>query len=319
MRIEAGLACLLVLAGCAGKPSHPDAFAFAVMGDTQYNADEERTFTEMMRRVDRDDLAFVVHVGDILGAAHTCSDEVYARRRAEYDASVHPFIYVPGDNEWVDCRRRDRGGHDPLERLARLRDVFFPDRWSLGRKRIDLIAQSGCVERGLEAACACTAPPENRFWSRAGVRFVTLNVAGTQNNRGRGKAGDDDANCRDEANRRWLEQAVSASERSETRALVIVMHANPWDFGAAPYRDLVRQIAAAARRLRNKPVLLVHGDTHIQRVDTPFADSLGNTIVNLTRLETFGSPFMGWVRVTVDPDDPGVFRFEPKLYKVVAP
>lgn len=317
MRAELVLAGALLVAGCAAKPTHPDAFAFAVMGDTQYNAEEERVFEDMLRAVDREDLAFVIHVGDILGAAHTCSDEIYARRRAGYDASAHPFIYVPGDNEWVDCRNRRRGGHDPLERLAKLRSEFFAEGRSLGRRRIDTLAQRHCVERAGDR-CTCEALPENRFWSHRGVRFVTLNVAGSQDNRGRERAWDEEARCREEANRQWLEQAVRASERSETRALVIVMHANPWDFGPAPYRALVGRIAEAARRVR-KPTLLVHGDTHIQRVDTPFADGFGHPIANLTRLETFGSPFHGWVTVTVDPDDPMVFGFRPRLYKLVAP
>jgi len=32
-----------------------------------------------------------------------------------------------------------------------------------------------------------------------------------------------------------------------------------------------------------------------------------------------GSPFVGWVKVSVDPGDPEVFRFEPTLWKVVPP
>lgn len=317
MRIRALLGAVLLASGCAVQAPHPDAFTFAVMGDTQYNEAEEAEFTRMMRRIDGADLAFVVHVGDFVGGTQRCSDEMFARRRAEYDASAHPFLYVPGDNEWVDCRAPERGGHDPLERLARLRELFFADRFSLGRRRIETFVQSQCVTPAL-GGCACGPLPENRFWTRAGVRFVTLNVAGSQNNRGRDKAWEEDAGCRDEANRQWLAQAVNASARSETRALVIVFHANPWDFGARPYRALVRQLADAARTLR-KPVLVVHGDTHIQRVDTPFADSLGNTILNLTRLETYGSPFLGWIEVDVDPDDPQVFRFRPKLQRLVGP
>jgi hypothetical protein len=30
-------------------------------------------------------------------------------------------------------------------------------------------------------------------------------------------------------------------------------------------------------------------------------------------VETFGSPEMHWVRVTVDPGDPGLFRFQPEI------
>ena len=307
----------LLLCGCvSAPPSHPDAFAFAVMGDTQYNAAEEASFAAMMARVDREDLAFVVHVGDF-ASGDDCSDELYRRRRAEYDASAHPFIYTPGDNEWIDCRRAREGNRDPVERIARLREIFFPDRQSLGRRKIELLAQDRCIEPG-PAGCRCPAHPENRFWMRSGVRFVTLNVAGSENNTGFDRARDAEARCRNEANALWLEQAVRLSERSETRALVILVQANPWHSQRRAYDGLLRQVQESARRVR-KPVLFVHGDTHNQRVDTPFVDTLGNPIHNLVRLETFGSPFIGWIKVTVDPDDPQVFRFDPRLHAIVTP
>lgn len=309
------LAALLaaVLAGCAGKPTHPDAFSFAVLGDTPYSEAEGVRYLEMLRKIDAEPLAFVVHVGDFKGGER-CSDELYAKRRAEFDASTHAFIYTPGDNEWTDCRRPYMGSMDPLERLAKLRQVFFADRRSLGRNSIELAAQDRC----LDAACACPAYPENRFWTRAGVRFVTLHIVGSDNNVGFDAASDAEAKCREDANARWLEQAVRASERSQTRALVIAIQANPWSSRKPVYNAFLTQVREAARRLR-KPVLLIHGDTHSQRVDQPFRDSLGNAVIGITRLETFGSPFVGWVKVTVDPDDPEVFTFEPRLHAFVPP
>jgi hypothetical protein len=247
----------------------------------------------------------VIHVGDIKNGSDDCSDALYAKRKAEFDASAHPFIYTPGDNEWTDCRR---GGKDPIERLARLRQVFFADRRSLGRERIETWAQDRCADD----ACRCPAHPENRFWTRAGVRFVTLNIPGSNNNMGFDAANDAEAACRNEANARWLEQAVHASERSQTRALVIAIQADPWAPKKPVYEPFLHQVRDAARRLR-KPVLLVHGDSHLLTIDTPFRDSMGNTIDNITRLETYGSPFVGWVKVTVDPDDPEVFSFSPQL------
>jgi hypothetical protein len=310
------LAAALLVAACASAPRHPEAFSFAVLGDVPYADAEEKPYLAMLERISQEPLAFTVHVGDFKGTG-ACSDALYAKRKAQFDASAHPFIYTPGDNEWTDCRRKHMGGADPIERLARLREVFFADRWSLGRKRIEMLAQDKCVETRA-AACDCPALPENRFWSRAGVRFVTLNIPGSDNNVGYDAANDEEARCRDEGNRQWLEQAVRASERSQTRALVVFIQANPWDTKKKVYDPFLRQLQEAARRLR-KPVLLVHGDTHTQRVDTPFLDGLGNPVLNMTRMETYGSPFVGWVKVTVDPDDPQVFGFEPKLQALVPP
>jgi hypothetical protein len=253
----------------------------------------------------------VIHVGDMLGHHVPCSEEIYQRRKAEFDASAHPFIYTPGDNEWTDCGPR---GKDAIPQLARLREVFFATRQSLGRSRIELSAQDRCADE----ACACPAHPENRFWTRAGVRFVTLNFPGSENNTGKDAANDAEAACRNQANAAWLEQAVRASEQSQTRALVIAIQADPWRSRKGSYEPFLAGVRDAARRLK-KPVLLVHGDTHLLITDTPFKDVLGNTMERITRLETYGSPFVGWVKVAVDPDDPEIFTFEPHLVKLVLP
>jgi hypothetical protein len=37
-------------------------------------------------------------------------------------------------------------------------------------------------------------------------------------------------------------------------------------------------------------------------------------IANFTRVETFGYPYMGWVKVIIDSEDPALFRFEARSY-----
>src|SRR5262249_4116198 len=147
--------------------------------------------------------------------------ELYSRRRAEFDASEHPFIYTPGDNEWTDCRRNKTGHRDSLERLAHLREVFFTAPQSLGRNRIATDMQSS-------AAPGCTAYPENRAWTHGGVRFVTLNIPGSHNNVGFDAASDAEARCRNDANARWLDRSVALVESAGLRALVVAIQANPW-------------------------------------------------------------------------------------------
>ena len=125
-------AAALLAAACAAPPRSPDAFAFGVMGDAPYSEREEAAFAAMLPAVDAEPLAFVVHVGDIKSGATACNDALYARRKAQFDASAHPFIYTPGDNEWTDCRYGRAPDNDPIERLARLREVFFTSPTSLG-------------------------------------------------------------------------------------------------------------------------------------------------------------------------------------------
>src|SRR5687767_8499136 len=137
----AGVAIAVLLAGCAARAPSPDAFTFAVFGDLAYSEHEEKLYFETMRRIDAAAPAFSVHVGDFKGGG-PCSDALYARRRAEFDASAVPLVYIPGDNEWTDCRSSRMGSMDPIERLGRLRTVFFADEWSLGRKRMATGAQA---------------------------------------------------------------------------------------------------------------------------------------------------------------------------------
>jgi hypothetical protein len=312
-RLLAPVALALALAGCASKPPHPDSFSFAVMGDTPYHDGEAGDFDSMVAKMGAEPLAFAVHVGDFkAGGDSPCTDELFADRRARLDASRHALVFTPGDNDWTDCRRESNGRMDPLERLAKLRAMFFADGWSLGQARLPLARQETCAERsGVD--CVCPALPENRLWTRAGVVFATVHVVGSNDNRGFDARNDEEQRCRAAANREWVERAIRLAESPDRRALVLFTHVNPWEKSRdRVYDGLLAQVAAGARRL-GKPLLFVHGDTHTFRFDRPFRDSLGNPVDNAMRLETFGSALVGWVRVTADPNDPKFFRVDQRL------
>ena len=88
------------------------------------------------------------------------------------------------------------------------------------------------------------------------------------------------------------------------------LFARTWMY-AACLDQLARPGDAFPTRIGDKPVLLVHGDTHWQRVDKPLRNPAnGKRLANFTRAETFGYPFMGWVKVFIEPDRPALFRFE---------
>ena len=310
-------AAALVLVQCAAVPPATERFAFAVMGDVPYNAGEEAKFVAMVDALGREALEFVVHVGDFRGDPEPCTDELFERRRAQLDRSAHPLVYTPGDNEWVDCPGARRGSVDPLERLAALRRLFFAGDTTLGRRRFATEAQRECV-RGTESACDCPRYVENRAWTLKRVRFVTLHYAGQDNNVGRGESGDAEARCRNEANRRWLERAFADARAPGIAALVVITQANPWFTPNDAFAPFIAQLAEGAAGLR-RPVLLVHGDTHMYRVDNPFRDSLGFPLPYFTRLETYGSPFVGWAWVGVDPASAEPFRFDSRLFAFVPP
>jgi flavin-binding protein dodecin len=253
----------------------------------------------------------VVHVGDIMaGGGTNCADGIYADRKRRFDASRHPFVLTPGDNDWTDCRRESNGRRDPLERLAKVREVFFADAFSLGRTRMPLAVQEACAEQA-RTGCTCPALPENRLWTMGKVVFATIHVVGSNDNRGFDAANDAEQRCREAANLAWLERAFRLAATEGMRGLVIATQMNPVaDYAGKVYDPLKARLAAEAKRLA-RPVLFVHGESHTYRFDRPFRDEAGSRVGNIRRLETFGSPQVGWVRVTVDPNDADLFRADP--------
>ena len=75
-------------------------------------------------------------------------------------------------------------GGDPLERLAKLRTVFFPGDHTLGQRTFSLTRQS----QGADPTFAKYR--ENVRWDLGGVTFVTLHVTGSNNGLGRTPEGD---------------------------------------------------------------------------------------------------------------------------------
>jgi hypothetical protein len=278
----ASAALWLALSGGTGAAD----FTFAAFGDTPYTRDEEERFPGLIAEMNREDLAFVVHIGDFKSAWTVCTDELFRQRREWFDVFRHPFVFVPGDNEWTDCRRIAGGRYDPLERLGKLRELFFSGDESLGQRRLKL-------ERQLPAY------PEHARWRHGGVLFVTLNVPGPDNN-ARSMPGE--FRRRSAAINEWLGKSFGLARANRLRAVVVLMQANPWASPTNRYYGFREMHAALARQTREftGEVLLVHGDTHRYRIDQPLSDpASGAPLANFTRIEVFGYPTMNWVRIRV--------------------
>jgi len=270
-------------------------FTFAAFGDTPYTPDEEARFPGLIAEINREDLAFVVHVGDFKAARAFCTDELFLQRREWFNVFRHPFVFVPGDNEWTDCRRIAGGRYDPLERLGKLRELFSSGDESLGQRRMRL-------ERQLPDY------PEHARWQLRDALFVTLNVPGPDNN---ARLMPEEFRRRSVAINEWLGRSFGLARANGTRAVVVLMQANPWAAPANRYYGFRELHAALARQAREftGEVLLVHGDTHRYRVDQPLRDpASGEVLANFTRVEVFGYPTMNWVRIRVS-EEAGRIRF----------
>ena len=308
-----GLTVMLALYAAHALASTEESFSFGVLGDIPYSDYEVLQMRDLIDDMSSKDLAFIVHIGDIKNGDAPCTDAIFSNRKNEFERAVHPFIYVPGDNEWTDCHRRPAGGYDPLERLQKLRSIYFVGDYSLGKKRLRLERQS--------ASLGYSKYRENVRWETHRVMFVALNVPGSNNN-WRNDGNNDEFFARLAANSTWLTESFKHARTNGLKGLVILIQADP-EFGALGdiktllrrdgYRELKDQLASELSRFR-EPVLLVHGDSHRYRFDR-IELWKGDQAVNLMRLETFGSPQNGWVRVTVASQADSRFSVEPHPHR----
>ena len=298
------------------------AGSFALIGDMPYSVPEIDTARAIVAEIGRDNsIAFIVHDGDIKSGGESCEDARLIARRDDFNASRHPFVLVPGDNEWTDCHRRSNGGFDPEERLAKLRELFAAGDESLGQRRMPVTRQ-GAVQPEFAAW------RENVRWEFEETLIVGMNLPGSNNNwKLPGDRGGDNREftARLAANTAWLTGAFRLAREKNLKALMVVVQANPdfegveaAKFKSRPgfrdgYAEFRAQLVAGAKAF-GKPVVIVHGDTHSLQINKPVKDETGAPVPNITRLETFGSPFLGWVKVTVDPADPEVFKLDPRRF-----
>lgn len=299
----------------------PQGLTFALIGDLGYYPQHEPWLANLYADLSKDRaLSFVAHLGDLSRPVHACTEETLQRRLAQFNALPHAVIYTPGDNDWTDCHDKEgvKGG-DPIAALARLRTMFFAGETSLGERKLPLTRQSQSPDLAQFR--------ENVRWDMGGVTFVTLHVTGSNNNLGRTPNADAEFKERNAANLVWLRQAFAHARANSSQAVMILQQANIFEnlpplggaiqnpSGFFDIRDAVEKETIAF----GKPVILAHGDSHFFRIDNPLwqrppRGQPGTPAVeNFQRVETFGTPNHHWLHVTVDPKDPNVFTFRPRI------
>ncbi|MGD9952995.1 MAG: hypothetical protein AB7S87_10495 [Burkholderiales bacterium] len=336
MNIGKGLAALAaasLLGACAALPSGASGgrFDFGVIGDMPYTRAQEAEYARVIAELNARELAFVAHVGDMMFdprpyernpdlARMPATDENYAYVLGTFQTIRHPLVMTPGDNDWSDVVQYKKTKMDPLERLAKLRSMFYPKGKSLGQRAMPVESQA--------------APyVENLTWAVQGLRFVTVHTVGSDDN---ARTSMEEHKAREAANIAWLKKAFAAAKAEGSPGLVIITQANPgfenrWTASyasryvrgvrgakapkepeASPYDGILDALIEEMQGYA-KPVLYVHGDTHIYRTGKPLMNPKTKRFFeNLTRLETFGWPDSGWVRVTVNPANPQLFEIHPE-------
>jgi hypothetical protein len=325
--IAAAATAALAVAHSAG-PGRDDrnggSYAIGLWGDLPYN-DEQKTVgvPNLIADMNSQRLAFTAHDGDLKAGSGPCPDSLYTDAKAMFDTLEAPAVFTPGDNDWTDCDRNP--GVSSSERLDFERKVLFSTPFTLGRHRMRQEVQD--------------APyVENRRWTLGGVTYATLNVQGSCNNLCDVAPDPAEYAARNSADIAWLHATFAAARARRSAAVMIIWQADPgWDATdgtRAPVRDAktlaetdgqpdgYHDILAALRDETlafQRPVAVVHGDSHYFRIDKPLLDAQGRRLENFTRVETFGDHQengdndVHWLRVDVDPRSREVFSFQPQI------
>ncbi len=290
--------CLVATAFCFFTSASAQSFSFAAIGDVPYGPLSE--LTAVTDTLNKNKLAFTIHVGDIKSGSSVCSDEIYLAVREQFERFSQPLIYTPGDNEWTDCHRMSNGSYDPLERLEKVRGIFFSNKNSLGKKPLTLQVQSDDARYMLFM--------ENRRWHQNKFSFATLHIVGSNNNLQPDLPSSIEFNLRNEANIAWMRETFAKAQARGDLGVVFAMQADTFYAGgkeadSTGFKSWLTAFQEEVQRW-NKPVLLIQGDTHVLKVDHPVTTADGARLEQVTRVVVQGALQKNIVIVDVRADQP---------------
>jgi hypothetical protein len=321
------------------EPVGPTKMSIALIGDMPYDATGASQTPSVIKQINKaKDVAFVLFDGDTMsGKIDQCSDANYARIKSDFfDKFKKPIFYSVGDNEWVDCDRAVKGGYNTLDRLALVRKTYFGSNGtyiSLGQGKL---AKTQILHDA--------DYPELQMFTYNGITVIIPHVPGSANNAAVAKpafatyndtASDGDAvefAARDAANVLWINKGFEKAIADKSNGVIVVVQANmDWEGYARDAKS--PQYTAAFDRTKltlltntlnfKKPVLLQNGDEHWYQVDMPMNETAGKLVEKdkgslveyFTRVQTFGSAWNHWVELVVDPSDPNLWSFHPRIIK----
>ncbi|MGV0034729.1 MAG: metallophosphoesterase [Candidatus Azotimanducaceae bacterium WSBS_2022_MAG_OTU7] len=300
------LISVFLLVGCQHS-----ATQFALIGDSPYVEENLPKYQRMIERINETpDIDWVVHLGDMKSGSSNCRDEDLLRLyllNKQFDA---PLVLTPGDNDWFDCKREVAGGWGRLDRLDKLREIFYREPPAL-----PLVSQGG---RGRFGDFI-----ENVYWQDAGVVFAAVHLTGISGTEG----GLDLHNDIQDAAIEWLDEVFEVAGQSGAAGVFLATQADIYPFSGEPswmatvcpvclgvrlhYEKFHEALLKHTREFEN-PILLAVGDTHIFRVDKPLYDG-GELVEHFTRVEGFGEDTIHWVRIVVRPETSQVFEIHQEI------
>jgi hypothetical protein len=283
---------LLLMAPAQAAPSE---FSFGVLAHPFKAGSDESLLRSEIAASDADNLAFVVANG-IKSEEEPCSDNLYARRKKILNNAQNGLVLSLAASDWADCKT-DSGRSAAVERLNRLRDVFFADEFSFGASRIPLLRQSSSPK--------FRSYGENAHWEINGILFATINLPANNNNYLAAAGRNSEFEDRTIANRDWLQRITVYAKLKKFRGIVLFCDGNPLAPPAERnnrrdgYLEIRRQLLASSRKFSGK-ILIIHSSPRrvapIAGGEINWHGSIGDIGVDT-----------GWIKVSVSPSRPSLF------------
>lgn len=204
-------ACVLALAAALFSPAHAaDTHRFGFIGHSLSRGGEKQ-LRQALKESSEPSLAFVVIAG-IKNDKEGCTDRLYEERRDLIDEARRPIIVALAGSDWTECKN-SAGKSNAIERLNRMRELYFGEPASLGEKKLAVTRQSTSPRFRSYA--------ENSHWNIGKVLYATLNLPAA-NNHFRPEAGrNNEFEDRLVANRFWLNRLFSLARTEQCEAIVL--------------------------------------------------------------------------------------------------
>eukprot|EP00899_Mesostigma_viride_P006430 jgi/Mesvir1/15789/Mv03355-RA.1 len=204
----------------------------------------------------------------------------------------------------------DGGSHypgDPLDNLELVRRIFFQRPGSTLGTHKSVLSQSHAYDPAYPTDAKYV---ENVMFVEVGVLFVVINIPGGSNNEGDAWYGapitqrqQNAAAERTAATIRWINRAFEQAWAEDTSAIVLLYQADFWHIDGKPvshlagYTPIVQAIYTGTRHY-GRPVLALHGDSHVYKSDNPFANRNSDYLAPNTQYGTL-EPTANFHRVVV--------------------
>ena len=295
------LAALLALPTAGSAAVHD--FRFGVIGHSFKSGPDAGRLKQAISETNLAHPSFVV-VNGIKANAESCSDKLYGQRKSVLATSERPLILSLAASDWSDCKN-SLGKSTAIDRLNRLREVFFADDMSQGERKIALSR--------LSASASFRSYAENAQWEHGRILFATINLP-ANNNHFRPEAGrNSEFEDRMVANRSWLKRLFATAERRKFAGLVLFSDGNPGVLADQKklsainskhdgFAETRRQIRTLAKKFSGQLLL----------IDTETEATPGNAGIvwqgNIGHLSVTSN----WVDIGVNPDQTLIFGLKPR-------